>query len=449
MENTGSAGEVPSPERSAADSSSTAQRPATPPHGSAAPPSPTPGAEPRWWNQDAPHDPWRNPDSAATLAQPKPATTQLATPPTPVRFADRGGLQLLIVVIALIAGLMGGAGGFFLADTLHDDGNRNVTLGESSSNVPVLAKRPPESIAGVVDKVQPSVVTIDINSQQGQGNGSGFIISKEGDILTNNHVASAAGSSGELTVRFHDGSSARAEIVGVDRGSDVAVIRVKDKKDLTPIQFGDSNSVRVGDPALAFGAPLGLSETVTAGIISAVDRPVRTGGSDPNGEAGGDEAYMAALQTDAPINPGNSGGPLSDGEGKIIGINTAIASLPGTSGGNIGVGFAVPINQAKRIAEQILSTGKATRTVIGVKLEQNFSGDGVKLGSVESGGPAEQAGLKTGDVVTKFAGRPVDGPVALIALIRKQASGDKVDVTYSRDGKSSTASVKLVDQPVG
>jgi len=403
-----------------------------------------------WWNENASSDPWRNPTSKANWVYPNPAPqSYVSSPSSPMRTSGGGQVILLAMLIALVAGLVGGGVGYGISSGLDDDSDgRSSSLGASNGDTPILAKRPPESVAGVVEKVQPSVVTIDITAGNLAGNGSGLILSEEGHILTNNHVASAGGGDGNLTVRFHDGDAKPAKLVGRDPGTDLAVIQVSGKDDITPVQFGDSDKVRVGDPAIAFGAPLGLTETVTAGILSAVDRPVITGGTDPGLETGRNEAYMAALQTDAPINPGNSGGPLADGAGKVIGVNTAIASLPGGAG-SIGLGFAIPINQAKRIAEQIISDGQARQTVIGVRLDPRSSGSGgVRLGSIEPGGPAEKAGLRAGDVITRFAGRPIDDAVALIALIRKNAAGEEVQVSYERDGETSQTSMTLADQPV-
>jgi putative serine protease PepD len=225
----------------------------------------------------------------------------------PIRLAPpraaRGMGQVIAVTLfaALLAGLLGGAFGYVVAARTVGPG---ISLGTSASGTPTLARRPPGSIAGIAQRVQPSVVTIDIRSATSTGNGSGFVISKDGYILTNNHVAEPAESGGSLTVVFHDGTTTQARIIGRDPGSDVAVLKVN-KNNLPVVQFADSDKVAVGDPVIAFGSPLGLNGTVTTGIVSALERPVKTGGRE-----GGEEAYMAAIQTDAAINPGNSGGPL-------------------------------------------------------------------------------------------------------------------------------------------
>jgi putative serine protease PepD len=341
------------------------------------------------------------------------------------------------MVSALIAGLLGGALGYVAASRLI--GNP-VSLGPSSSGTPSLAKRPPESIAGIAQKVQPTVVTINFRSAGGEGNGSGFIISENGYILTNNHVAEPGAKGAALTAVFQDGSTTPAKIVGRDPGSDVAVVKVE-KKGLPAITFANSDKVAVGDPVIAFGSPLGLNGTVTSGIVSAVDRPVKTGGRE-----GGEEAYMAAIQTDAAINPGNSGGPLVDGNGHVLGINSAIANLPeqGGKSGNIGLGFAIPINQAKRTAEQLIATGKAKTTVIGAMLDRTteLPTGGVKISEVPDG-PAKSAGLKPGDVILKFNNRVIGDAVDLIALIRKLEPGAKASVVYQRDGRTTTTTITV------
>jgi putative serine protease PepD len=297
-------------------------------------------------------------------------------------------------------------------------------------------------VAGIVKKVQPSVVSIEISTGGSRGNGSGFVVSRDGYIVTNNHVAAPAARGGNLRVVFQDGTYAPATIVGRDPNSDIAVLRIR-RQNLPAVQFGDSDKVVVGDPAVAFGSPLGLAGTVTSGIISALDRPVVTGGEDGN-----DAAYMAAIQTDAAINPGNSGGPLVDGDGRVIGVNSAIATLAGSAreGGNIGLGFSIPINQARRITEQIIATGSAKRTVIGATLDSGYTSStgGVRLQQVPSG-PAQRAGLRPGDVIVEFNGRRVSDPTDLIALIRKFPAGARVPVVYSRGGSRHTVEVTLTE----
>jgi putative serine protease PepD len=361
--------------------------------------------------------------------------------PDPPNRRGVGSLLSVAVIAALLAGLLGGALGFAAAARLGGGGT--VTLGGNSPEAaPQLADRAPASVAGIVKKVQPSVVSIEISSAGSRGNGSGFVVSADGYIVTNNHVAAPAANGGELRVVFQDGTYAGAEIVGRDPNSDIAVLRIR-RDNLPAVQFGNSDAVVVGDPVVAFGSPLGLQGTVTSGIISSLDRPVVTGGEDGN-----DAAYMAALQTDAAINPGNSGGPLVDGNGRVIGVNSAIATLAGASGraGSIGLGFSIPINQAKRIAEQIIATGHATRTIIGAKLDTAYTNPagGVRLRDVPAG-PAKDAGLRAGDVITEFGGRRVTDPTDLIALIRKFPAGAKVPVTYSRGGTTRTAQVMLTE----
>jgi putative serine protease PepD len=283
----------------------------------------------------------------------------------------------------------------------------------------------------------PSVVTI---LTADGGNGSGFIVSDDGYIMTNHHVVvgGAAEPADSLQVLFSDGSVTTAEVIGSDPDSDVAVLRI-DGDDHPAMVLADSDQVAVGDPVLAVGAPLGLSSTVTEGIVSAIDRPVLT--ENNNGEV---ESVMAAIQTDAAINPGNSGGPLTDIAGQVIGINTAIASTASEgAAGNIGIGFAIPINQAKRIADEIIATGTASHTVIGAELGESALGVGVTLSRIIPDSPAADAGLQDGDVLTQFNGTTVTENTQLIALIRKLAPGTEVTVVYLRDGEEHSAQVTL------
>jgi putative serine protease PepD len=281
----------------------------------------------------------------------------------------------------------------------------------------------------------PSVVTVHVTNAIG----SGFVVSQDGYIITNDHVVE--GASGAMSVSFSDGSTTPARVVGRDPESDIAVIKVV-KRNLTPVQLGNSDTIAVGDPVLAFGSPLALVNTVTAGIVSALDRTIQAG--DP----GGTVRYYAAIQTDAAVNQGNSGGPLVDASGKVIGVNSVIRSIGATDteAGNIGLAFAIPINQAQRVAEDIIDTGKARRTVIGAEVASGGTGtttSGARLKAVDAGGPAAIAGLKAGDVVTKLNGHVLEDGTDLIALVRKYAPGSVVSVEYRRGTKTATASVTL------
>ncbi|HEY0487382.1 MAG TPA: trypsin-like peptidase domain-containing protein [Mycobacteriales bacterium] len=412
------------------------------------PGSPDPAARPQpspWWAVGAQRDPWRDPASnpawIAPGAPPAEAPAPPDLPPPPAR-RGLGPLLSVALIAALLAGTLGGALGFAAAARFVH--GATVTLGSNDpGRAPALADRPPNSVAGIVARVQPSVVSIEISTAGSRGNGSGFVVSKDGYIVTNNHVAAPAAAGGNLRVVFQDGTYASASIVGRDPNSDIAVLRIR-RDNLPAVQFGDSDKVLVGDPVVAFGSPLGLQGTVTSGIISALDRPVVTGG-----EHGDEAAYMAAIQTDAAINPGNSGGPLVDGNGRVVGVNSAIATLassPSARAGSIGLGFSIPINQAKRIAEQIIATGHAKRTIMAATLDMTYTdpAGGVRLQDVPDG-PARRAGLRPGDVITEFDGRRVSDPTDLIALIRKFAAGTRVPVTYVRGGQTRTVEITLTE----
>ncbi|MBW0119397.1 S1C family serine protease, partial [Pseudonocardia abyssalis] len=257
----------------------------------------------------------------------------------------------------------------------------------------------------------------------GAGEGSGMVLSEDGLILTNNHVVEVATGGGSILAVFQDGTTAPADVVGLDPGSDLAVIRAPGVSGLTPIEFGDSDAVRVGQQVVAFGSPLGLGGTVTTGIVSAVDRAVSVGE-----ESGASEAtVLSALQTDAAINPGNSGGPLTDMQGRVVGINSVIATT-GAEGGSIGVGFAIPVNQARRTAQELETTGRATRAILGAGVNAGNAQelDGAVLNSIVPGGPAELAGIRQGQVVTRVGDRVVTNGNDLIAAIRENAPGDLV-----------------------
>ncbi len=344
-------------------------------------------------------------------------------------------LLIIPLVTALLAGALGGALGYAFAIR----GGTAPVLGGAPIQPPELAQRRPESLAGVAEQVLPSVVTVRVAVPDGTSEGSGFIATTDGYVITNDHVV--AGATGPATVVFNDGSSASATLVGQDPESDIAVIKVA-KEGLRPVAFGDSEALAVGDPVLAIGSPLSLANTVTAGIISALDRTMQAG------EPGGPTRYYAAIQTDAAVNHGNSGGPLVDGAGRVVGVNSTIKSLvaEGQEAGNIGLAFAIPINQAKRITQDIIGTGKARRTVIGAQVGGGGvgAGVGVRLVSVEPSGPAASAGLRANDVIVTLNGRPTNGPTDLIALVRKFAPGSVVVVEYRRGTSRRNASVTLV-----
>jgi putative serine protease PepD len=329
----------------------------------------------------------------------------------------------------------------------------------------------PGSVEQVSAKVLPSVVKIQIDSGQARGEGSGIVLSSDGLILTNNHVVAAvtdtatdqgpmaengpyglpggrSGGGAQATVTLTDGRTAPFTVVGTDPADDIAVIRVQNLSGLTPITIGSSKDLKVGQNVVAIGSPLGLQGTVTTGIISALNRPVATGD-----EQTGQHSVMSAIQTDAAINPGNSGGALVDMNGDLIGVNSAIASMgggqdsPGAQAGSIGLGFAIPVDQAMRIADELVATGTVQRASLGVKLSSEDDGRGATVAAVVEDSPAATAGLPRGAVITKVDDRVIDGPEALVAAINSKAPGDTVALTYDDpSGSSQTAQVTLGKQ---
>ncbi|MFI6648656.1 S1C family serine protease [Streptomyces sp. NPDC050529] len=445
------------PAAPAQDPASPAQDPAT------APMAPVPAAAPQYAPPPAPQ-------SAAEAGWPPPPPAvpayahahgaqgggpawgppgQVQTPDAP-RKRGAGGLVAAVVVAALVAGGVGGALGFWAADSNNSsDSSGSTTV--SASGTPQDLKRDPGTVAGVAAKALPSVVTIDAQSGDGEGGtGTGFVYDKEGHILTNNHVVASAADSGQLTATFSNGKKYDAEVVGRAQGYDVAVLKLKNPpQGLAPLPLGNSDQVAVGDSTIAIGAPFGLSNTVTTGIISAKNRPVASGDG-----SGGSNSYMSALQTDASINPGNSGGPLLSAGGAVIGINSAIQSTGSTGqsqAGSIGLGFAIPINQAKNVAQQLIKTGQPVYPVIGATVTMDEKTGGAVISDQGAGGteavtkdgPAARAGLRAGDVITKFNDTVVDSGPTLIGEIWTHKPGDKVKLTYKRDGKTSTVEVTL------
>ncbi|MEU5975627.1 trypsin-like peptidase domain-containing protein [Streptomyces sp. NPDC047315] len=372
-----------------------------------------------------------------------------------------GALAAAVLVAALVAGAVGGAAGFWAGG--REDGPDDSTT-VTASEIPKDLKREPGTVAAVAAKALPSVVTIEAKSGGGEGSGdiggrpdsgtgtgTGFVYDKQGHILTNNHVVATAAENGTLSATFSNGKTYDAEVVGRAQGYDVAVLKLKNAPaGLTPLAIGDSEKVAVGDSTIAIGAPFGLSNTVTTGIISAKNRPVASGDG-----SSGKNSYMSALQTDASINPGNSGGPLLDSRGSVIGINSAIQSTGGGLGqsqaGSIGLGFAIPINQAKNVAEQLIKDGKPVYPVIGATVDMTETTNGAKIAAdgtngtpaVPPNGPAAKAGLKSGDIITKLNDKPIDSGPTLISEIWNHKPGDQITLTYERDGKESTTPVTL------
>jgi putative serine protease PepD len=353
--------------------------------------------------------------------------------------------------------LLSATGGALLALKLDDGGSDTTRTVVSSLDTSSANRRsstsPDEPLSQAAAAVLPSVVSIQFRSDTAEGSGSGIIISDDGQILTNNHVVAEVANGGDLSVTFSDGKQADAEILGRDPATDLAVIKAKDVSGLTPATLGSSADLHVGDTVLAIGSPLGLDGSVSAGIVSALNRSIQLGGESGSlggQSSGGTPAVIDAIQTDAAINPGNSGGALVDAGGNVVGINTAIASLaqgPNGEGGNIGVGFAIPIDSAKDIAAQLVKDGKVTHAYLGVRIADAETGNGALIGGVVDGQPAAQAGLAEGDVITKVGDTDISDANDLTAAIRTYKPGDKVTVTYTRDGQSHTADVTLAELP--
>jgi putative serine protease PepD len=388
-------------------------------------------------------------------------------PPTPPSYAGYGGHplaapeepaagtpaprragRLRIGIAGLVAGaLIGGGAGAGVA-TLVDDPASSSGGSSTAQNVIIENPETATTATAAAAKAAPSVVTIYVANGSTSGSGSGVVLTDDGYVLTNNHVV-AESAGGTVQVRTSDGALYDATVVGTDPASDLAVVRLEDAEDLTPASFADSEDVQVGDVAVAIGAPLGLSNTVTDGIISATDRAVATGSTQD------DATVIDALQTDAAINPGNSGGALVNSAGEVIGINTAIATVasgvPGSQsqGGNIGVGFAIPSNSAERIAREIIENGSATRAYLGVSAQtagddQNSEvGTGAEIVTVEPDSAAAAAGLQPGDVIIAVGDRPVTTSTELTAAVRSQAPGEAVDLTVRRGDQTRTAEVTL------
>jgi putative serine protease PepD len=369
--------------------------------------------------------------------------------PVPVpqqRQSGSGKVVAGVAAVAIVTALLGGGVGGYIGYELGNTNSSGPTALDQAKPARSVSTAPAGTVQQVAQKVLPSVVQLQVQSPQGSGEGSGVVLSSDGYILTNNHVAEGA-SQGEMNALFHDNRSAPVRVIGKDPNSDLAVVKA-DITGLVPAERGRSDDLPVGAPVVAIGSPFGLSGTVTSGIISAKDRPVRAGG-----EQGAQSSVLNALQTDAAINPGNSGGPLVDMDGRVVGINSAIYS-PGSGqeqAGSVGLGFAIPVDQAWRTAQELKQTGAAQQTTLGVSIKPSIDPPGAVVAQVVPGGAAEAAGIRTGEVVTRFDGRVVRDADTLVAAVRSHVPGDRVQVTLSQPGGGAerTVDVTLVGQKVG
>lgn len=441
------------------------------------------------------------PVEAAPAAAPAPAPAAAATQPTeplppafaaaapaapaaPVAEKKQRSVAVPVIAAAVVAALLGGGAGAGVAAWAITSQSAEQSTGPASSPQTITVNNPDSSdlVTAVAAKAAPSVVTISVSSSNAGGTGSGVILSEDGYVLTNTHVVTLDGESadGAIEVTTADGRIFTAQVVGLDPIVDLAVLKLDDASGLTPIDWADSDDVEVGDQVIAIGAPLGLSNTVTDGIVSAVDRSIQIASSavpdsgdgsdtpDQNGgqspfdfwnleEEGGSSGASAntaislpVIQTDAAINPGNSGGALVNDQGELVGINVAIASTGSTGSsqsGSIGVGFSIPSSLAKRVSDEIIENGEATHGLLGASVTTATSADSDVVGSVIAGttadGAAADAGLKVGDVVTEFNGHPITSSTDLTAQVRALAAGAEAELTYQRDGKATTVTVTL------
>jgi len=379
--------------------------------------------------------------------QPQP-TWDPAPPPAPEpRRPRRTAFVAGVLAAALVVGGGAGLGGAALWDSWQDD-QPTTTGGTGSADAQAVSDAPDRVDDGSVESVAaaalPSVVQIEVTGSEGEGSGSGIILSEDGRILTNNHVVAVAEGGGALRVSFEDGTTAPATIVGTDPLTDTAVIQAEDVSGLTPAAIGDSAGLAVGQDVVAVGSPFGLDATVTTGIVSALNRPVNVGADDQ-----GNTTTYPAIQTDAAINPGNSGGPLVDMSGAVVGINSSIRTAPSASGeasGSIGLGFAIPINEVLPIVDQMVAGETPTHARLGISVgdtDMETTGEGAVIRDVDADSAAQSAGLESGDVVTRVDERRITGADSLVATIRSYRPGDGVTVTYFRDGETQTATLTL------
>jgi S1-C subfamily serine protease len=405
----------------------------------------TNGAGDAFWAPGAGSDPWRDPGSPAELGPPPAQPREEPAAPgegarlslREVLFGSRVAPRAL-AALGLVALLVGAAGG--LVGRLTAEGAEELTTPDATLAAVAEAKeRPPGSVADIAARTVPAVVSLEIRVGDEGGTGSGVVIDPAGYILTNDHVVAPAAEVDGATIEaiFHDGGRGAARIVGRDPKTDLAVVKVEVSNPVVA-QIGASSSLAVGDGVIAIGSPLGLAGTVTDGIVSALDRPVRL-------DSGDTGAVIDAIQTDAAINPGNSGGPLVDSTGAVVGINTAIRSVGAGEGGSIGLGFAIPIDDARAIAEQLIRSGAVRHAELGVDARSVTDGttDGAQVQNVRQGGPAAAGGVVEGDVITRLGDRSIAGADELVVAVRERRPGDAVPVELVREGRPLTVTVVL------
>ncbi|MGH3976827.1 MAG: trypsin-like peptidase domain-containing protein [Pseudonocardiaceae bacterium] len=407
-------------------------------------------AEDDFWPQGAGRDPWRDPWAAAVLGAPAVAEGR-RDPGDPPRSGARLSLQealfgrqlshRALMALGVVVLLIGGVGGF--VGRLAADGDNLLTDPDATLvQVEAATDRPAGSVAAVASRVLPAVVSLEFRVGDQGGFGSGVVIDGQGYLLTNNHVVAPAATTSQATLEvvFIDGTRMPAQIVGRDPKTDLAVVKV-DVANPTVAQLGRSSALTPGDSVIAIGSPLGLAGTVTSGIVSAVDRPVRLESDSGNGNA-----VIDAIQTDAAINPGNSGGALVDSTGAVVGINTAIRTLgAGEGSGSIGLGFAIPIDTARKIAQELIRTGHYQHAELGVNAASVTDGksDGARVQNVQQGSAAAEAGILENDVITKVGDRIVGSADGLIVAVRERAIGEQVPISLVRDGRPLLVTVTL------
>jgi len=464
------------------------ERPAAfPPSAPAFAPAPATASEPSTSDGSIRHDPNRPGSTAYGASTTTPLAPVSYNPYAPAstrrktRSSRSGRLIALGVGVLLVGAFIGGASAAGITALLNNGQKSGITTsGGTTSNIVVNRPESANQTTAVAAKASPSVVTLSVTGSSGTGTGSGIVLSADGYVLTNTHVVTLDGAESrvKIEVTTNNGHLYSATIVGTDPLADLAVVKLDGANNLTPMDFADSNKLNVGDQTVAIGAPLGLSGTVTTGIVSALNRSINVASSaaptspdssqqspqdngpydfyfgSPNNNRQQPQAQntvtLPVIQTDAAINPGNSGGPLLNDQGQLIGVNVAIQSTGGSGSsqaGNIGVGFALPSNLAQRISKELITSGKASHGLLGASIKSATASKsnvvGALIQSVTSGGAAEKAGLKVGDIVTQFNGYPITGPTDLTAQVRALAGGATATVAYVRDGATATTEVTV------